>query len=155
MGMLQEFKKFALRGNVIDLAIGVIIGAAFGKIVTSMVDDVMMPPIGVLMSVSRAQDFQDWALPLNPDNEEEFKEARSAEWAKAHGVATINYGRFVNNVLSFLIVAFCVFLVVKQVNRFMPPPPAQTRECPQCRTMISNKATRCPNCTSEIAPTAA
>jgi len=154
MGMLQEFKKFASRGNVIDLAIGVIIGAAFGKIVTSMVEDVMMPPIGVLLSVSHAQDFQDWALPINPANEEQLEKGQSAEWAKANRVATINYGRFVNNVLTFLIVAFCVFLVVKQVNRFMPPPPAQTRECPMCRMMISNKASRCPNCTSEITPAA-
>jgi large conductance mechanosensitive channel len=152
--MLQEFKKFALRGNVIDLAIGVIIGAAFGKIVSSMVDDVIMPPIGVVMSASHAQDFQDWALPLNA-NEKDFDMARSATWAKDHKVATINYGRFINNVVNFVIVAFCIFLVVKQINRFAPPPAAPpTRECPMCRTMISNKATRCPHCTSELTPTA-
>ena len=158
MAMLQEFKKFALRGNVIDLAIGVIIGAAFGKIVSSMVDDIVMPPIGVLLSVSRAQDFQDWALPLNAKSEKEFDQAMSATWAKDNKVATINYGRFANNVVTFLIVAFCIFIVMKQVNRFLPPPPPppppQTRECPLCHTMISNKATRCPNCTSEIASTA-
>ncbi len=151
--MLQEFKKFALRGSVLDLAIGVIIGAAFGKVVSSMVDDVMMPPIGVVLSASHAQDFQDWALPINADNAKQFAEAQSATRAKELGVATINYGRFANNVLSFLIVAFCVFLVVRQANRFMPPaPPPATRECPHCHTLISKKADRCPNCTSEIAP---
>jgi large conductance mechanosensitive channel len=150
--MLQEFKKFALRGNVIDLAIGVIIGAAFGKIVSSMVDDIIMPPIGVVLSASNAADFQDWALPLNA-GEKEFDMATSAAWAKENKVTTINYGRFINNVVTFLIVAFCIFLVMKQVNRFMPPPASPpTRECPLCRTMISNKATRCPNCTSDVAP---
>jgi large conductance mechanosensitive channel len=153
--MLQEFKKFALRGNVIDLAIGVIIGAAFGKIVTSMVDDIMMPPLGVLLSVSQVGDLQDWALPLNAENEETFKQAMSASWAKEHGIATIAYGRFINNIVTFLIIAFCVFLVVRQVNKFSPPPPPATRECPMCRTMISKKASRCPNCTSEIVPEAA
>ena len=138
--MLQEFKKFALRGSVIDLAIGVIIGAAFGKMVSSMVDDIIMPPIGVVLSASHAQDFQDWALPINADNAEQFEQARSATKAKELGVATINYGRFVNNVLSFLIVAMCVFVVVKQANRFMPPPPPlQTRECPRCHTLRIEK----------------
>jgi large conductance mechanosensitive channel len=150
--MLQEFKKFALRGNVLDLAIGVIIGAAFGKIVTSLVDDLMMPPIGVLLSVSHAQDFQDWTLPLNATNEADWKGGRSYTYAKEHGISTINYGRFVNNVLTFVIVAFCVFLVVRQVNRFAPPPPPKNRECPMCCSQISNKAKRCPNCTSEVEP---
>jgi large conductance mechanosensitive channel len=157
MGMkniLEEFKKFALRGNMLDLAIGVIIGGAFGTIVTSLVQDVMMPPLGVVLSVSRAQDFQDWALPLNAENAEQFKEATSYQWAKVHKIATINYGKFINNVLSFVIVAFSVFLVVKQVNRIVPPPPAKTRECPRCFSNISTKATRCPHCTSEIAPAA-
>jgi large conductance mechanosensitive channel len=148
--MLQEFKKFALRGNVIDLAIGVIIGAAFGKIVTSMVEDIMMPPIGVLLSVSQVGDFQEMALPLNAKTSEQFKEATSATKAKALGVATINYGRFINNVVTFVIVSFCVFLVVRQVNRISPPPPPANRECPFCRTMISKKASRCPACTSEV-----
>ncbi len=152
--MLQEFKKFALRGNVIDLAIGVIIGAAFGKIVTSMVDDVIMPPIGVLLSVSQVSDIQDWALPINAPAED-FKNATSAAWAKEHGIATVSYGRFINNIVTFVIIAFCVFLVVRQVNRLSPPPPPATRECPMCRSMISKKASRCPNCTSEIVPEAA
>jgi large conductance mechanosensitive channel len=153
LAMLQEFKKFALRGNVVDLAIGVIIGAAFGKIVSSMVDDIMMPPIGVLMTATQVQDFQDLALPLNAESEQ-FRDAMSAAWAKEHHIATINYGRFLKNVLDFLIVAFCVFLVVRQINRVSPPPPPATRECPMCRTMISKQASRCPNCTSEIAPAA-
>lgn len=152
--MLQEFKKFALRGNVIDLAIGVIIGAAFGKIVTSMVDDVIMPPIGALLAVSQVSDFQDFALPINAPAEE-FKQATSAAYAKEHGIAVIAYGRFINNVVTFLIIAFCVFLIVRQVNRLSPPPPPANRECPLCRSMISKKASRCPNCTSEITPEAA
>ena len=148
--MLQEFKKFALRGNVIDLAIGVIIGAAFGKVVTSMVDDIMMPPIGVL--VSHVGDFQELAIPLNASNAEDFKAAMSVSKAKEMNITTINVGRFINNVVTFVIIAFCVFLVVKQVNRLSPPPPPpQNRECPMCHTMISKKAQRCPNCTSEIA----
>jgi large conductance mechanosensitive channel len=137
---------------MLDLAIGVVIGAAFGKIVTSMVDDIIMPPIGVVLTASRAGDFQDMALPLNA-GEGDFDKATSATWAKEHQVATLNYGRFINNVVNFLIIAFCIFLVMKQVNRFMPPPAAPpTRECPQCRTMISHQASRCPACTSEIAP---
>ncbi len=150
--MLKEFKKFALRGNVLDLAIGVIIGGAFGTIVNSLVQDVMMPPLGVVMSVTHAQDFQDWALPLNAEDADQFKQAQSATWAKEHKIATINYGRFVNNVLSFLIIAFSVFLVVRQVNKFAPPPPPTTRECPMCCSMIAKKAQRCPNCTSEVVP---
>jgi len=150
--MFKEFKKFALRGNVLDLAIGVIIGGAFGTIVNSLVQDVMMPPLGVLMSVTHAQDFQDWALPLNAEDAEQFKQAQSAAWAKEHKIATINYGRFVNNILSFVIIAFSVFLVVRQVNKFAPPPPPTTRECPMCCSMIAKKAQRCPNCTSEVVP---
>jgi large conductance mechanosensitive channel len=153
MSMLGEFKKFALRGNVLDLAIGVIIGAAFGTIVNSLVQDIIMPPIGVLMSATHAQDFQDWALPLNAENAQEFREAsKSTTYAKEHGIATINYGKFINNVVSFVIIAFSVFLVVRQVNRFSPPPPPKTRECPMCLSNIPNKARRCPNCTSEVEP---
>ena len=152
MGMLAEFKKFALRGNVLDLAIGVIIGGAFGTIVNSLVQDVMMPPIGVLLSVSHAQDFQDWALPLNAEDAQQFEQARSYTWAKEHNIATLNYGKFVNNILSFVIIAFSVFLVVRQVNRLAPPPPPKTRECPMCYSNISKQARRCPNCTSEVVP---
>jgi large conductance mechanosensitive channel len=152
MSMLGEFKKFALRGNVLDLAIGVIIGGAFGTIVSSLVQDIIMPPIGVLLSVTHAQDFQDWALPLNAENAEQFKLAQSAQWAKEHKIATLNYGKFVNNVLSFTIIAFSVFLIVKQVNRFAPPPPPKTRECPMCFSNIPKQAKRCPNCTSDVEP---
>jgi large conductance mechanosensitive channel len=149
--MLREFKKFALRGNVLDLAIGVIIGAAFGKIVTSLVEDIIMPPIGVVLSASHVSNFEDFALPLNAPNKEQLEKATSYTWAKEHGVATINYGRFVNNVLTFLIVSFSVFLVVRQVNRFAPPV-VSTRECPECCSNIARKAKRCPNCTSEVTP---
>ncbi len=151
--MLQEFKKFALRGNVLDLAIGVIIGAAFGKIVTSLVDDIIMPPISVMLSVSHVANFEDRTLPLNAPNEAEFKKATSLEYAKKENIATINYGRFVNNVLTFLIVSFSVFLVVRQVNRIVPPV-QKTRECPQCCSQIAVRAKRCPQCTSEVAPLA-
>ncbi|HEX3724823.1 MAG TPA: large conductance mechanosensitive channel protein MscL [Pirellulales bacterium] len=149
--MLGEFKKFALRGNVLDLAIGVIIGAAFGKIVNSLVDDMIMPPIGVVLSVSHAQDFQDWCLPLVAMPEGEFLQATSLKYATAHEIPTLNYGKFINNIMSFLIVSFSVFLLVKQVNRFSPPV-VKTRECPQCASQIPLKAKRCPNCTSEVAP---
>jgi len=150
--MLREFKKFALRGNVLDLAIGVIIGAAFGKIVSSVVDDIIMPPIGVVLSVSPAANFEEWSLPLNATNEEDFKKAAvSQTFAHDNRIATINYGKFVNNVVTFLIVSFSIFLVVKQINR-VSPPVVKTRDCPMCCTAISVKAKRCPNCTSEVEP---
>ncbi len=150
--MLQEFKKFALRGNVMDLAIGVIIGAAFGKIVSSVVDDIIMPPIGVVLSVSPAANFEEWSLPLNAPNEDDFKQAAvSSKYAQDNHIATINYGKFGNNVVTFLIVSFSIFLVVKQINR-VSPPVAKTRDCPKCFSAISVKATRCPNCTSEVVP---
>jgi large conductance mechanosensitive channel len=149
--MLQEFKKFALRGNVLDLAIGVILGAAFGKIVTSLVDDVIMPPIGVVLSVSHVSDFADWCLPLAPLPEAQFKEATSLKYAEDHGIAVLKYGRFANNVLSFLIVSFSVFLMVRQINR-LAPPVVKTRDCPQCCSSIPIHAKRCPNCTSELVP---
>jgi large conductance mechanosensitive channel len=148
--MLQEFKKFALRGNVIDLAIGVILGAAFGKIVNSLVDDVIMPPIGIVLN--QAQDFKEYKLPLNADSPKEFKAALKGDYAKQHGIATINYGQFLTNVLSFLIIAFSVFLLVRQINRIAPPPPPKTRECPMCCSNIPKAAKRCPNCTSEVEP---
>ncbi len=149
--MLTEFKKFALRGNVLDLAIGVIIGAAFGKIVTSLVDDVIMPPIGVVMSASKAQDFQDKCLPLAKLPEEEFIKAMSLSYASKNNIPTLNYGKFINNVINFLIIAFAIFLVVRQVNRISPPV-TKTRECPMCASQISLKAKRCPSCTSDVEP---
>ncbi len=153
MGMIKEFKEFAVKGNVLDLAVGVIIGAAFGKIVSSLVDDVIMPPIGMgLGKVDFANLF--WNLGDKP--------VASVAAAKAAGVPTINYGLFLNNVISFLIVAFVVFLVVKQVNRMRrgeevaapAPAAAMTRECPYCLSAIPLKAIRCPHCTSELKPAA-
>ncbi len=152
--MLQEFKKFALRGNVIELAIGVIIGGAFGKIVNSLVEDIIMPPIGVLLSVSHVQNFSDWFFPLVPMTKAQREQIVSVADAKHAAIPTINYGLFINNVLTFTIVAFAIFLLVKQINR-LAPPVVKTRECPECCSTISVKAKRCPNCTSEIVPLAA
>jgi len=149
MGMIKEFKEFAVKGNVLDLAVGVIIGAAFGKIVSSLVDDIIMPPIGMALGkVDFANLF--WNLGDKP--------VASVAAAKAAGVPTINYGLFLNNVISFLIVAFVVFLIVKQFNRMRrgeekPAVPA-ARECPYCLSAIPLKATRCPHCTSELKPAA-
>jgi large conductance mechanosensitive channel len=148
--MFNEFKKFAMRGNVMDLAVGVIIGAAFGKIVNSLVNDVLMPPIGLLAG---NVDFSNKFIPLTTGGQtfETLKAAKDA------GVATLNYGVFVNTVIEFLIVAFAVFLLVKQMNRLQaapvpaPPGPPTTKDCPFCFSTIAIKATRCPNCTSELA----
>jgi large conductance mechanosensitive channel len=148
MGMIKEFKEFAVKGNVLDLAVGVIIGAAFGKIVSSLVDDILMPPIGLLLGkVDFANLF--WNLGEKP--------VATVAAAKAAGVPTVNYGIFLNNVISFLIVAFVVFLIVKQFNRLRRQEPAPavaptTRECPYCLSAIPLKATRCPHCTSELTP---
>ena len=144
--MFDEFKKFALRGNVMDLAVGVIIGAAFGKIVNSLVNDVMMPPIGVLTG---NVDFTNKFVVLKGNqNFETLKAAKDA------GIATINYGVFLNTIIEFLIVAFAVYVLVKQVNRFQDAPapagPPTTKECPFCYSTIPIKAVRCPNCTSEL-----
>ena len=150
MGMIKEFKEFAVKGSVLDLAVGVIIGAAFGKIVSSLVDDVIMPPIGMALgNVDFANLF--WNLGDKP--------VATVAAAKAAGVPTINYGIFLNNVISFLIVAFVVFLIVKQFNRMRRQEPAPaaaptTRECPYCLSAIPLKATRCPHCTSELKPAA-
>ncbi len=145
MSMLTEFKKFAMRGNVIDLAVGVIIGAAFGKIVTSLVSDVIMPPIGVLMG---GLDFSNIFINLSGGDYATLQAAKEA------GAATINVGLFLNTVIDFAIVALAIFLVVKQINRFAPPPPppppAATKECGFCASTIPLKATRCPQCTSQL-----
>jgi large conductance mechanosensitive channel len=144
--MLKEFKEFAMRGNVIDLAVGVIIGAAFGKIVSSLVQDIVMPPIGLLL---RGVDFSNLFITLKGPHYD------SLQAAKAAGAPTLNYGIFLNNVIDFLIVAFCVFLLVQQVNRWTkkPEPAAAptTKECPQCAMTIPINAKRCPHCTSQIA----
>jgi large conductance mechanosensitive channel len=140
--MFKEFKEFSMRGNVLDLAVGVIIGAAFGGIVTSLVNDVIMPPIGMVMG---GIDFKDYFIALKPTD------AISLDTVKKAGVPVIAYGQFVNTVLNFLIVAFCVFLLIKQVNRFQRPAAAPaTKECPFCFSSIPVKATRCPQCTSAL-----
>lgn len=149
MGMLQEFKQFAMRGNVVDLAVGVIIGGAFGKIVTSMVNDVLMPPIGRLIG---NVDFKDLFINLSD------KEFASLDEATKAGAATINYGVFLNHVIDFVIVAFVIFLVIKAMNRALaatekPAAPAAptTKDCPECLSAIPLKAKRCGHCTSQVA----
>jgi large conductance mechanosensitive channel len=142
--MLKEFKAFAMRGNVLDMAIGIIIGTAFGKIVTSLVGDILMPPIGLILG---HMDFSNLFLNISG------KSYASVAEAKAAGAATINYGVFLNNIIDFLIVAFAIFLLVRQINRWNKPAPAPaptTKDCPYCATAIPLKATRCPNCTSEL-----
>lgn len=144
--MWKEFKEFIMRGNVIDLAVGIIIGAAFGKIVTSLVNDIIMPPIGLLLG---KVDFSNLFINLSGQPYATLAEAKDA------GAATINYGLFINNVIDFLIVAVAVFLVVRAVNRLRRKPEAApavptTKECPYCFTAIPIKATRCPNCTSQL-----
>jgi large conductance mechanosensitive channel len=142
--MLKEFKEFAMRGNVVDLAVGLIIGAAFGKIVTSFVNDILMPPIGLLLG---KVDFANLFLTLSGPTAKTLEEAQSA------GAVTINYGLFINTIIDFIIVAFAIFLLIRQINRMKsaPAPAApDTKECPHCFTSIPIKATRCPNCTSEL-----
>ena len=143
--MFKEFKEFAMRGNVLDLAVGVIIGAAFGKIVTSFVSDMLMPPIGKLMG---GMDFSNRFLVLGEGQFDTLKAAKDA------GAATLNYGLFLNAMIDFTIVAFAIFLVVKAVNRAMPKPvpaPAPAmKDCPQCLSAIPAKAARCAHCTSAV-----
>ena len=147
--MLKDFKEFALRGNVVDMAVGIIVGAAFGTIVNSLVSDILMPPIGVLLG---NVDFSSFFVVL--------KEGKipgpypSPAAAKVAGAVTINYGIFVNTIISFLIVAFAVFLLVRSINRLKrqeaQPAVPTTRECPYCLSVIPVKATRCAQCTSEL-----
>jgi len=147
MGMLKEFKEFAMRGNVVDLAVGIIIGAAFGKIVSSLVGDVIMPPIGKLMG---GVNFSDLFISLDP---EKTAGINSLAKAKEAGAAVIAYGSFLNTVIDFVIVAFCIFLLVKAMNRMKKTPeagPATTKECPLCLSAIPIKASRCAHCTSEV-----
>jgi len=140
--MLKEFKEFAMRGNVMDLAVGIVIGAAFGRIITSLVNDILMPPIGRLFG---KVDFSNLFLNISGQS------YPTLAAAKAAGAATINYGVFLNTVIDFVIVAFVMFLVVRQMNRWNKPAPAPaTKDCPYCFTAIPLPATRCPNCTSEI-----
>jgi len=141
--MFKEFKAFAMRGNVLDLAVGVIIGAAFGAIVNSLVGDIIMPPIGRVMG---NVDFKDLFIPLDG------KTYESLAVAKMAGAPVIAYGSFLNTVINFVIVAFAIFLLVKQVNRFSAPAPAAaiTKDCPYCGMSIPIKATRCGHCTSDL-----
>jgi large conductance mechanosensitive channel len=148
--MLKEFKEFAMRGNVIDMAVGIIIGAAFGTIVNSLVQDVIMPPIGLLLG---NVDFSNIFAVIK-----EGKVAgpyASVAAAKAAGAVTINFGVFVNTLISFILIAFAVFLLVRTINKLRrqeeaPPPAPTTKECTYCFSSIPIKATRCPNCTSEL-----
>jgi len=144
--MWKEFKEFILRGSVLDLAIGIIIGAAFGKIVTSFVNDILMPPVGLLLG---KVDFANLFINLSGQPYATLADAKAA------GAATINYGLFINAVLDFIIVAFVIFLIVRQVNRMRRKPAAvsaepTTKECPYCFSVIPIKALRCPNCTSDL-----
>ncbi|MCA8992850.1 MAG: large-conductance mechanosensitive channel protein MscL [Planctomycetaceae bacterium] len=140
MKIIQEFKEFAVRGNVADMAVGIIIGGAFGKIVTSLVNDVIMPPVGMLMGNT---DFSSLVITLR------------AATADTEAV-TLNYGMFINTVLDFVIVAFCIFMLIKAMNQLKrqeeaAPAEPTTKDCPKCCSSIPIKATRCPNCTSELA----
>jgi large conductance mechanosensitive channel len=153
--MIKEFRDFIARGNVIDLAVAVIIGAAFGAIVTSLVNDMLMPPIGKVMG---GIDFKDYFIVLDQAKAAAAMgastEALSLSVAKAKGVPVIAYGQFINNVVNFLIVAFCVFLLVKGVNKLKKTPAAaapNTKDCPLCLSSIPLKATKCMNCTSSLA----
>jgi large conductance mechanosensitive channel len=145
--MFKEFKEFAMRGNVVDMAVGIIIGAAFGRIITSLVSDVLMPPIGLLLG---KVDFSSLFVNISG------KSFGTLAEAKAAGAATINYGMFLNTMIDFVIVAFVIFLMVRQINRWNKPAPApalSTKDCPYCVSAIPVKATRCPNCTSELRAT--
>ena len=144
--MLKEFKEFAMRGNVLDMAIGIIIGAAFGKIVSSFVADVLMPPIGLLMG---GADFTNYFVTLSGAAQPTLAAAKTA------GSVTLNYGVFINAVLDFLIVAFAIFMLIRQVNRFKKkeeaaPASPTTKECPQCLSLIPLKAKRCAHCTTQL-----
>jgi large conductance mechanosensitive channel len=141
--MLGEFRKFLLRGNVLELAVGIVIGAAFTAVVTSFVNDLLMPPIGLALG---GRNFNDLFVSLNGTD------YPSLVAAKAAGAPTINYGAFFNTILNFIIVGFTIFLLVRTVNRMTAPPPGlpTTRECPYCTAMISLRAVRCPQCTSQV-----
>lgn len=144
--MLQEFREFALKGNVVDMAVGIIIGGAFGGVVNSLVNDVLMPPLGQLTG---KVDFSNLYLSLSG---QAYPSLAAAEEA---GAAVLKYGLFLNTIINFAILAFAVFLLVKQINnlrRQEPPPPPDSHQCPQCLSDIPLKATRCRFCTAEVAP---
>ena len=142
--MFKEFKEFAMKGNVLDMAVGIIIGAAFGKIITSFVSDILMPPLGLLLG---KMDFSNLFVNLSGQS------YPSIAAAKAAGAATINYGIFINAIIDFLIVAFAIFLLIRQVNRLKRQSPAaapSTKDCPFCASAIPIPAKRCPHCTSQL-----
>jgi len=142
--MFKDFKEFIMRGNVMDMAVGIIIGAAFGKIISSFVSDVLMPPIGLLLGKIN---FSSLFINLSGQTFETLEAAKKA------GAPTINYGLFINTVIDFLIVALAIFMVIKQINRLkrLPEPaPVNTKECPFCFSVVPLKASRCPQCTSEL-----
>ena len=142
--MLKEFKEFVMRGNVVDLAIAVIIGGAFGRIITSLVNDIIMPPLGLLLG---DVNFTDLFISLNGTKYASLTDAQAA------GAATLNYGIFINTIIDFVIIALVIFLIVRGLNRLKraPAPAAPTtKDCPYCFTAIPIPATRCPNCTSEL-----
>jgi large conductance mechanosensitive channel len=142
--MLKEFKEFAMKGNVLDMAVGIVIGAAFGKIVSSFVTDVLMPPLGLLLG---KVNFSNLFVTLSGPSFATLEEAKKA------GAVTLNYGQFVGTVIDFTFVAFAIFLLVKQVNRMRAPAPAPavvTKDCPYCTSAIPLKASRCPQCTAEL-----
>ncbi|GLI39861.1 large conductance mechanosensitive channel protein MscL [Geobacter hydrogenophilus] len=144
MGMMQEFKEFAVKGNVVDLAVGVIIGGAFGKIVTSFVSDIVMPPLGLAMG---KVNFTDLFINLSDKPFDSLKAAKDA------GAPVISYGVFINTMIDFIIIAFVIFLVIKQINRFKKEPapaPPNTKECPHCLSAVPIKASKCAFCTSDI-----
>lgn len=143
MSLAEDFKKFAMRGNVIDMAVGVIIGGAFGKIVTSVVNDIFMPPLGMLMG---NVDFSNLFISLNG------KEYATLEAAKKAGAPVLAYGSFMNTVIDFLILAFIIFMMIRQINKLTPAPAPkpEPRLCPYCKSEIADDATRCPNCTSHL-----
>jgi large conductance mechanosensitive channel len=144
--MFKEFKEFAMRGNVLDMAVGIVIGAAFGRIVTSLVNDVIMPPIGLLLG---KVDFSSLFINLSGTPYASLADAKKA------GAAVIGYGAFLNTILDFVVVAFVIFLLIKQVNRLKRPPEAaapSTKECPYCLSVIPIKATRCGHCTAQLPP---
>jgi len=149
MGMMKEFREFAVKGNVMDLAVAVVIGGAFGKIVTSFVDDILMPPLGVLIG---KHDFSDYFVTLSPGHYD------SVAQAKAAGAATLNYGLFISTIINFLIIAFAIFLVMRYMNKLMRKPAEvatpNLRDCPECLSPIPNNAKRCKFCSSAVTPTA-
>lgn len=139
--MFKEFKEFAIQGNMVDMAVGIIIGAAFGTVVSSLVDNVLMPPLGLLLG---KVDFSNLYINLSSTP------VSSIAAAKEAGVPVIAYGTFINDIISFIIVAFAVFIVIRQLNRFKKAEAATTKDCPHCCSSIPINAKRCPNCTSEL-----